>query len=97
MSTHLTHLLLWSGPQRTGFLQPNQARIVEQQATAAPVATPSVLLQLETATHSRRHLFLHSRAKARIASPSSSTSESSILDLLLHRQLSSEAQVTQAR
>jgi hypothetical protein len=84
-------LLLWTGPQHASFLQPTQARILEPRVAAAPVATPSVLLQLEAATHSRRHLFLHGRAKPRIASPPPATSESSILDLLLHRQLLSEA------
>lgn len=92
------HLLLWMGPQRASFLQPMEGRIVEQHTTAAaPVATPAVLLQLEAATHSRRHLFLHGRTKPRIASPSPAMNESSILDLLLHQQLSSEAQATQAR
>jgi hypothetical protein len=89
--------LLWTSPQHASFLQPVQARILEPRVTAAPVATPSVLLQLEAATRGRRRLFLHGRAKPRIASPSSSSSESSILDLLLHQQLLSEAgsQITQ--
>jgi hypothetical protein len=90
-----SRLLLWTGPQHASFLEPLQAciqpRIVEPRVAAAPVATPSVLLQLESATRSRRRLFLHGRAKPRIASPSSSSSESSILDLLLHQQLLSEA------
>ncbi len=93
-----SHLLLWTGPQGASFLQPSEARVIEpQHAMAAPVATPSVLIQLESATHSRRHLFLHGRSKAGITSPSSATSESSILDLLLHQQLSSEAQIIQAQ
>jgi hypothetical protein len=96
-SLELSRPLLWTSPQHASFLQPVQARILEPRVTAAPVATPSVLLQLEAATRGRRRLFLHGRAKPRIASPSSSSSESSILDLLLHQQLLSEAgsQITQ--
>jgi hypothetical protein len=94
------HLLLWAGPQHASFLAPAaDVRIVEPPAPKAPVATAAVLTELESAAHRRHHLFGRARARSHAAQPAPSMNESSILELLLHRQLMSNAAIvtTQAQ
>ena len=95
-----SHLLLWAAPQHASFLPPSvYGRIIEPPAPKAPVATTAVLTEVESAAHRRHHLFGRARTRSHATQPVPSANESSILELLLHRQLMSNAAIvtTQAQ